>query len=226
MDKYNDLIGKEPSNAEAKRWLNENFQRLVNEYGRYKGERIAYITAWKLNESSSFVFSDQEFEEALTQFAEEFELAVDGSNFERLEETLVEFIEDDDEDEEYDDHDFDDDEDEDELNEALNREQRRKRGLVLKRNKAKLARGRKLSQKRRASSDKIQKRARKQARQMIMKKLVRGRNLNELSPAEKQKLEARVDKMKGLVSRLAKKLIMTIRKKEQDKLSNKPKDKE
>lgn len=217
-----------PPGEFAKNWFLKNRARLVETYGKLEGERIAYLTAWKLNESVDNYLDDDDDDDDeyfddfdFDDFDLQLESIINGNSLEEIEDSIVKFLKT--ESTEDDDGDGDDGE-EDLLGEALNREQRRKRGLIARRNRAKLQRGRKLASKRRASPDKIKNRARKQARKLIMKKLMRGRNLADLNSAEKQKLETRVDKMKGLVDRLAKKLIVKVRQKEQEKLATKNKD--
>jgi len=99
----------------------------------------------------------------------------------------------------------------DETNEALNMQQRLQRSRSAKRNKQKMARGRKRAEKKTATPDIINKRAVKAARKSLYKKLTKG--ATDLSPGRKKELETRLDKpnMKNIIQRLAKKLRPTVR---------------
>ena len=64
---------------------------------------------------------------------------------------------------------------------------------------------------------KLMKRAEKQARGMVAKKLLQDKDKNDLGMSGKQALEKKLDKKKGAIKKLAKKLLPMIRKKEQEK---------
>jgi len=86
------------------------------------------------------------------------------------------------------------------LDEALNVQQRRKRAMIARRNKAKLKIGRRKAQRRIASKDTIKNRARRQARSELVKKITRGKSKGELSYARRQDVEKKLERMKGLRS--------------------------
>lgn len=98
--------------------------------------------------------------------------------------------------------------------EALTVQQRRKLARNLKKNKAKIARGRKIAARRVANMDVLKKRARRQARKAIVKKITKGIDKSELSVARRAEIEKRVDKMGSRIDRIAKKLLPTVRKSE------------
>lgn len=98
--------------------------------------------------------------------------------------------------------------------EALTMQQRRKLARNLKKNKAKIARGRKIAARRVANMDVLKKRARRQARKAIVKKITKGIDKSELSVARRAEIEKRVDKMGSRIDRIAKKLLPTVRKSE------------
>ncbi len=106
------------------------------------------------------------------------------------------------------------------MNEALTIAQRNKRSMVFKRIKNRVLASRKRNLGRMAGSDKIEKRARKKAIQVIRKKLAgkRGENYNNLSYAEKTVIDAQVSKKKSLINKLARRLVPMIRKAEQVRL--------
>jgi hypothetical protein len=99
-------------------------------------------------------------------------------------------------------------------NEALTLQQRMKLARSLKKNKAKIAMGRKRAARKIASMDVLKKRAMKQARTTIAKKLTKGVDKSELSMARKASIEKRLDKIKPKIAKLAKKLLPKVRKQE------------
>lgn len=107
------------------------------------------------------------------------------------------------------------------LEEALNTAQRMKRRAIMRRLKSKIQRGRKIAQRKRASQDKLKKRASRQARQIVRKKLAgaRGGNYNDLPLSSRQQIDKRLEKKKTLISRIAKRLIPKVRKAESQRLS-------
>jgi len=98
--------------------------------------------------------------------------------------------------------------------EALTVQQRRKLAISLKKNKAKIARGRKIAARKVANMDTLKKRARRQARKAIVKKITKGIDKSELSVARRAEIEKRVDKMGSRIDRIAKKLLPKVRKSE------------
>lgn len=98
--------------------------------------------------------------------------------------------------------------------EALTVQQRRKLARNLKKNKAKIARGRKIAARRVANMDVLKKRARRQARKAIVKKITKGIDKSELSVARRAEIEKRVSKMGSRIDRIAKKLLPKVRKSE------------
>ena len=96
--------------------------------------------------------------------------------------------------------------------EALNMEQRMKLARSLKKNKAKIAIGRKRAARKVASMDVLKKRAAKQARMTIMKKITKGVEKGDLSMGRRASIEKRLDKMKPKIQKLAKKLLPKVRK--------------
>tara|TARA_R110000782_G_scaffold67718_7_gene136753 strand:- start:444 stop:869 length:426 start_codon:yes stop_codon:yes gene_type:complete len=109
------------------------------------------------------------------------------------------------------------DELEKEMGEALNMQQRMKAKQTFRKNKAKIAAGKRKAQNKIASPDKLKKRARKQARSEIEKKILKDKDKSDLSYSARQSLEKRVDAKKGAINRLAKKMLPKTRKKELEK---------
>ena len=98
--------------------------------------------------------------------------------------------------------------------EALTMQQRLKMARTFKKNKAKIAIGRKRAARKIASPEKLKKRAQKQARMTILKKITKGIDKGELSMSRRQSIEKRLDKMKPKIQKLAKKLLPKVRKAE------------
>lgn len=109
-------------------------------------------------------------------------------------------------------------------NEALNTQQRLARRRAFKKNKAKIALGRKRAEKKMANKETLTKRARKQARTLILKKLTKGISKDELSLPRKQEIEKRLDKMGPRIDKIARKLIPKVRKQELERKRGKKKE--
>ena len=106
--------------------------------------------------------------------------------------------------------------------EALNFLQRLQKSRIMKRIKHKIQRGAKLARRRIVSDpEKLMKRAIKQQRLKIAKKLLKGISLSAVSVARKIEIGKKLDKMKGRIYKLAKKLLPSIRKKEKNKFKDK-----
>ena len=103
--------------------------------------------------------------------------------------------------------------------EALDASQRRKLAMRMKRNKARIAMGRKRAERKTANMDTLKKRARKQARTQFAKKLTKGIPKSELTVARRKEIEKRLDKpaLKNRIDRVARKLIKTVRKQEMER---------
>ena len=101
--------------------------------------------------------------------------------------------------------------------EALTTAQRIQRGRMMKKIKHKIALGRKRAARKIASMDVLKKRARKAARNVILKKLIKNTPKAELSMARRQDLEKRLEKKKAVIDKLSKKLLPQVRKKEMER---------
>ena len=107
------------------------------------------------------------------------------------------------------------------LDEAKTMAQRLKMKQTFRKNKAKIALGRKKAGRKLADKDTLMKRARKHARDLLVKKLTKGKGKDELSFAQRQNIEKQVDKKKGAIDRIAKKLLPKLRQLDKDKLKKK-----
>ena len=105
---------------------------------------------------------------------------------------------------------------EDAVDEALDMKQRLARGRSARKNKSKLAMGRKKAGRRIASMKVLKKRARRAARKTLTKRLTKGVAKSDLSVSRKREIEKRLDKpaFKIKANRLVKRTIKDIRKKE------------
>ncbi len=101
--------------------------------------------------------------------------------------------------------------------EALTMQQRLARARSLKKNKAKIAIGRKKAARKIADMDTLKKRARKQARNLLLKKITKDIPKGELSFARRQSIEKQLDKKKAVIDKIAKKLLPKVRKAEIEK---------
>jgi hypothetical protein len=103
------------------------------------------------------------------------------------------------------------------LSEAiLNLAQRRRRGLVMRKFKTKIAASRNRARRRMASTDKLTVRARRAAIRAVRRKVAgaKGADYANLSPSEKMMIDKRVQKRQKAIERIARKLLPTVRKAE------------
>ena len=86
----------------------------------------------------------------------------------------------------------------------------------MKRNKARIAVGRRRAKKKMANMKVIKKRSDRQARNAIAKKLTRGVSKRDLTPARKKEIEKRLESpaLKMRIKRLSKRMFKDVRKKE------------
>jgi len=101
--------------------------------------------------------------------------------------------------------------------EALTFSQRRARGRAMKKNKAKIAMGRRRAAKKPADNARLQKRAQKQARMQMFKKLTKGAGKEDVPAARRASIEKRLDKMKPKIAKIARKIMPVVRKTEKER---------
>ncbi len=109
------------------------------------------------------------------------------------------------------------------LEEVLSIQQRMKKKQAMRRNKAKIAIGRKRAARKMASADVLKRRANKQARNIIVKKILKNRSKSDLSYGSRAALEKMVAKRRVAIDRIARKLLPQVRQKDRTKLQNKGK---
>lgn len=106
-------------------------------------------------------------------------------------------------------------------NEALTVQQRRKRAVIMKRLAPKIAIKRKIAMKKKANPEKLKSRANKAAKNLLRKKLSKTAPYAQLSFAQKAMIDKKLDKKKAAISKIAKKLLPSIKQKEKDRIKNK-----
>lgn len=103
------------------------------------------------------------------------------------------------------------------IDEALTTQQRLQRSRQMKRYKSKVKLGRDRAMRKTADKGRIERRANKQARLQMFRKLSKGKNPSELSFAKRKEIETRLDKMKGRIEKIAKRIIPQVRKMEKER---------
>ncbi|NBX50496.1 hypothetical protein EBT25_11260, partial [bacterium] len=107
------------------------------------------------------------------------------------------------------------------LGEALSIEQRRKRALVMRKYQAKIERARELSKKRLAPTERLKKRSRQQAIELIRRRVAgrRGMEYDKLSPSEKIQVDKAVEKRKKAIGKIAARIFPRVKAAEFQRLS-------
>ena len=105
---------------------------------------------------------------------------------------------------------------EENLVEALNLMQRMKRRMIMRRNRVKIERGRKLSRRKMADMKKLKRRANRAARNAMIRKITKGQNRQNISAAMKKTIETRLGTpaMANKLNKIARRLFPKIRKAE------------
>ena len=107
--------------------------------------------------------------------------------------------------------------------EKLSLASRRALGRAMKRNKAKIKMGRKRAMQRVATPDVLMKRAKKHARNQMFQRIAK-KQRGEVTPARKAAIEDRLNKMKGRIEKMARKMLPQIRRIEKERRSGGSKD--
>ena len=109
--------------------------------------------------------------------------------------------------------------DDEEVDEALTPAQRFKRAMLMRRLSKKIQRARKIALKRMSSPDKLKKRARRHARNILRKRFTKGKPYSELGIAQKTQIEKFIAKKKAVINRLSTRLLPTMRRLEMRRLN-------
>jgi hypothetical protein len=108
-----------------------------------------------------------------------------------------------------------------ELEEVLDIQTRMKMKQSMRRNKAKIAMGRRRAERRIAGTEKLKKRAQRQARKAVMDKILKDRSKDELSYGARANIEKQVNRRATVIARMAKKLLPKVRQAERSKMKPK-----
>lgn len=103
------------------------------------------------------------------------------------------------------------------IEKPLTPQQRMQRARVMKRLAPKIKMKRKLAMKKKANSGQIKNRAEKKAKDIVRQKFTKT-NYNDLSYAEKIQVDKKVELKRGLIKKIAKKLIPQVRRDEAERL--------
>ena len=107
------------------------------------------------------------------------------------------------------------------LDEVMSKMVRMKKARMMKVKGKQIARKRKIAMKRKANPEKLKKRAMKKARDIVAKKLLKDKDKSDLSISGKENLEKRLAKKKGVIAKIAKRILPKIRKAENERLAKK-----
>lgn len=102
--------------------------------------------------------------------------------------------------------------------EAITMQTRMKMKAAARKNKAKIALGKKKASKKLASKEQLIKRAENKARGMLIKKMLKGKSKADLSYAARGELEKKLKKKKGKIKAIAKKLLPAVKQADRAKL--------
>jgi hypothetical protein len=108
-----------------------------------------------------------------------------------------------------------------ELEEVLDIQTRMKMKQSMRRNKAKIAMGRRRAARRIAGTEKLKKRAQRQARKAVMNKILKDRSKDDLSYGARANIEKQVNRRATVIARMAKKLLPKVRQAERSKMKPK-----
>ena len=107
------------------------------------------------------------------------------------------------------------------IDEVLSKSARMKKARIMKSKGKMIARKRKLAMKRKADPAKLKTRAMKKARDIVAKKILKDKSKSDLSLAGRERLEKRLAKKKGIIAKIAKKILPKVRKAENERLAKK-----
>ena len=98
------------------------------------------------------------------------------------------------------------------ISEVLSFQGRRKKSIALRRRKQQIQRQRKIALKRPASLERLKRRGRKSARDVLTKRYYGGKTRRDMSISQKQRVEKRLDKAKRVTGIISKRLLPSKRK--------------
>ena len=109
--------------------------------------------------------------------------------------------------------------------EAMTLQHRMKMKASFRKNKSKIALGKKKAARKLASPEKLKGRPTKKARDIMIQKILKNKKKGDLSFAGRAGIEKRLASKKGAIAKIAKKLLPGIKKADRAKLKSKGKDK-
>ena len=112
------------------------------------------------------------------------------------------------------------------VDEVLTPAQRFKRAQIMRKNKGKIARARKIALRRMSSPEKLKMRAKRHARNLLRKRFTKGKPYASLGIGQKAQIEKFIAKKQAVVKRISIKLIPTLRKLEMKRLRGQNKNEE
>ena len=104
------------------------------------------------------------------------------------------------------------------IDEALSIQQRIKRGMIARRTAKKRSRMRKLKARRMKNAGELQQKAMRAARTRLAKRMLGSLNMADLSISQKVNLAKKLEKKKGVIKKLSKRLLPAVRKQEMQRL--------
>jgi len=108
-----------------------------------------------------------------------------------------------------------------ELEEVMDIQTRMKMKASMRKNKAKIALGRRRAARKVADTGRLKKRAQRQARNAVLDKILKGKDKSELSYGARASIEKRVNKRAAMITRMAKKLLPSVRQADRNKMKAK-----
>jgi len=105
-----------------------------------------------------------------------------------------------------------------EVDEVASMATRMKMKAAMRKNKAKIALGRKKAAKKLASPEQLKKRAEKQAKNILIKKMLKDKGKGDLGMGARKELEKKLAKKKGAIKKIAKKLLPKVKAADRAKL--------
>ena len=103
--------------------------------------------------------------------------------------------------------------------EVMSKATRFKMSMKMKAKSKMIARKRAISMKKKSSPEKIKKKAQKQARDILAKKILKDKSKADLSISGKENLEKKLNKKKGIIAKIAKRILPNVRKAENERLA-------
>ena len=91
----------------------------------------------------------------------------------------------------------------------------------IKKNKAKIAMGRRKAANKQADTERLKTRARRQAIDKLFQKLSKGEKRSNVSAARRQSIEKRLEKMRPAIDKLTRKMLPSVRKMERERRQSK-----